>query len=487
MKVHQIFVSIFLACFFAMNALEAQAPKPMVAYRIGIDWHFYNTKNELMFPVNEVIAPPMVSAYFHGWCRVGLPGVIEGMIVIRDGVINEKGIEVPLAEMPDGYRIVGIDKEDGKKIITISNWVNIGCVNEQGKRVPAKALWHWQRLGNGWGAGYGTMTDNPDEQAEVNFPSAGESEMEYEIWDINNATLLFKLKAEEIGHYAEGYLTAKKDGLWGFVDKKGNWTISPRFQDLGAADIMEDDTYDDFYKRRSLQNGVIPAQTKDGEWGLVNAKGTWLLKGKYAEVSYAGDGNWFYKLPDAQTWVLCDAKGKLWKDLEFDAPQKIRQGCLFTNQIDKWELVNAGGKVFYATSEPPLYLGDGYYCVITAEGRTAIIDAKGKLIKILEEGTSISITGTFSYGLVAVLVETKEGSKLGYLNTKGEWIIAPGKIPFEGAELPTAMDGFIYIWTGEKHIFYDFSGEKIREDSSDGKWEMMVPLQDGNAGFWAPS
>ena len=109
MNLKQNFIPLLLFVFTLMGRLDAQSPKPMVAYRVGIDWHFYNTKNELMFPVNKVIAPPMVTAYFHGWCKVGLPGVREGEIVIRNGVINEKGIEVPLDEMPDRYNIVGID------------------------------------------------------------------------------------------------------------------------------------------------------------------------------------------------------------------------------------------------------------------------------------------------------------------------------------------------------------------------------------------
>ena len=487
MNLKQNFIPLLLFVFTLMGRLDAQSPKPMVAYRVGIDWHFYNTKNELMFPVNKVIAPPMVTAYFHGWCKVGLPGVREGEIVIRNGVINEKGIEVPLDEMPDRYNIVGIDIEQGKKIISISNWTVMGVVNEAGQRVPSTPTYHWQRLGNGWGASYGNLPEDQEKQAEADFPMAGESEMEYEIWDIQNAKMVFKLKAEEIGAYGEGYLTAKKDGLWGVV-KDGKWELKPNYKNIGAMSLYSFDDYDDYTPyARSFEKGAIPAQNEEGKWGLINTKGNWLLAAEYDNVFDAKEGNWYFLQGDI--WVLSDANGKLWKNLEMERPQFIHEGLVFNFTEDQvWQLVNASGKVYSTLANEPVSLGKGYFYTLTKEEQVAVYGPNGKLLNTFEKGLSFGEVGSFLYDLAPVLVNTEKGEELAYLDKKGKFAIAPGKVPFKGGDLPEAMDGFIYIykWADKKHLFYNLSGELIREDGTDGNWEMMMILQDGNAGFWAP-
>jgi hypothetical protein len=483
MNLRQIIIPLLLLAFIRTDNIQAQIEKPMVAYRIGIDWHFYNTKNELMFPVNKVIAPPMVSAYFHGWCKVGLPGVQEGEIVIRNGVINESGIEVPLDGMPDGYHIVAIDIEAGKKIISIGNWVIIGTVNEAGQRVPSTPTFHWQRLGNGWGASYGDLPEDQEKQSEADFPMAGESEMEYEIWDIQAAKLMYKIKAEEIGGYGEGYLTAKKDGLWGIVDKNGKWVVLPKFKNIGACHINNYEDYDDYTPMlRGFEQGVIPAQDEAGKWGLINTKGNWLLTAEYDHVFYVNEANWCF-LNAEERWVLTDAKGKLWKGLETEIPGPVFNGMMFHYQAEKgWALVNKAAKIFSESSLKPDYLGQGFY-LISKEGEgSTLVDPKGKSIKTYDSAMKLMEIGSFSYGLAPLLVD----EQLGFINEKGEWAIDLGKIAFKGGDLPVAMDGFIYDWNGDEHIFYDAKGDLIRKDGKDTDWQMMVILQDGNAGYWAP-
>jgi hypothetical protein len=96
--------------------------------------------------------------------------------------------------------------------------------------------------------------------------------------------------------------------------------------------------------------------------------------------------------------------------------------------------------------------------------------------------------GKIQNELLGLLVEIDGEEKLGYLNKEGNWAIAPGIIPYDGSDdLPSVLAGFIHVFTGERHLFFDHKGKIIREDSMEADWEMMTVLQDGNAGFWAPN
>jgi hypothetical protein len=473
---------IFLFFFILINLMSgifAQTAKPMVAFRYGIEWHFFNTDNKLMFPVNKMIGPQMVSAFFYGRCKIGLPAVEDGNIVIRDGIINEKGIEQPLKGLKDNWIIVGVSRFSNENILYLTNYAfgSFASMNSNGIMVPTEPLYYWNEIGDGLGAGYGKLKSNPEEASLQKFPDY-KTETEYEIWDIKNAKLLFKINGIPV-QAAEGLISVKQNNLWGFTDKKGKWLVKPQFEEIGGLYLNSNGEEEDI---KSFRSGAL-AVKKSGKWGLIDKNGKWLVKSEYIDVLYAGDGFWSFQ-KDNSEWIMVDAAGKN-INIAQKEPLFIESGNVtyLSEGLDyKIKSIRFNWELEFENA--PISLGDGYFAVQSNENYQ-IYSEKGHLLMTVDK--EILEFGKFSNGLLAVEVSVGAKSETAFIDKKGTWAIRPGIIATDKSkQLPIAMDGFIHVYTGEAHIFYDHSGKIIKEEKTDGNWDMMTVLQDNNSGFWAP-
>jgi hypothetical protein len=194
-----------------------------------------------------------------------------------------------------------------------------------------------------------------------------------------------------------------------------------------------------------------------------------------------------------ELWVIANAKGKVLKGIDDFEMISVFDDLISFNSTDNgWSVAKTDGKIiFNGVNEPVSLLGDGYFMANKVEDKAVygvVYNMEGKEINRIDKSMTLVTTDKFSNGLVAVVVEQEGTQKMGYLNKQGTWAIAPGVLSFDiNDELPKAMDGFIHIWNGKAHVFYDHKGKIIRTDVAEGgDWEMMTVLQDGNAGFWAP-
>lgn len=186
---------IIITTFFS-QFLFAQEAEPMYAIRKDLRWEFYNSKNELMFPVKRAIGPQMIPSFYHGWCKVQRAQVKGGDVVLQDGVIDQKGEFKELPAVPAGFLIMGVDLVEGQKILFWSNWNERFFMNPDGKKVP----------------------EQPSETAtwlEGGLLYTNEVVGIYEVWDILKAKRLFKIEADDLGRHTEDLLAVKQKGLWG--------------------------------------------------------------------------------------------------------------------------------------------------------------------------------------------------------------------------------------------------------------------------------
>ena len=101
--------------------------------------------------------------------------------------------------------------------------------------------------------------------------------------------------------------SSKSDRTWGYIDKKGEWVIEPKFQ--SATSFID--------KKFAL------VENEDDEWGVINVKGEYIVKPRYSRVEYFGDGLiWVYN--DGEEGII-NAKGetvvKLSDSYDFSFPQ----------------------------------------------------------------------------------------------------------------------------------------------------------------------
>lgn len=85
---------------------------------------------------------------------------------------------------------------------------------------------------------------------------------------------------EEVGFFRDGLCPVKILGKWGYVDKKGDVKISPKYQ-----------------YAKSFNNGVAPVETNSGRWALLNLEGDEIVSDITAiEIGDFNDGVLWIKI-----------------------------------------------------------------------------------------------------------------------------------------------------------------------------------------------
>lgn len=249
-------------------------------------------------------------------------------------------------------------------------------------------------------------------------------------------------------------LGADYAGLWGFIDKSGEYQIKPRFQ---AA--------------RAFSQGVAAA-AENGKYGFVDRSGAWVIQprfdlacsfscGRAAVLENEGTG--FLSLRVGED--VYRAKGARWYyiDMHGDAVDGMFEECgAYSDGVapvavgkfqgadrpDKWGFISAKGRfvikpMFYdvhAMSEGKAAvqtgvwkkMGRGYRSWFT--GRWGYVDKKGRqVIPAQFDGAD-----PFSEGLAAV----KLNGKWGYIDERGKIVIEPkfvGNLSFGQGMAPVAV------------------------------------------------
>ncbi|HOX83458.1 MAG TPA: WG repeat-containing protein [Chryseolinea sp.] len=81
---------------------------------------------------------------------------------------------------------------------------------------------------------------------------------------VNKAGTLVYIKDTDLyGDFTDGLATGRKNGLVGFYNNTGEWSIAPQFE---AA--------------RDFKNGYAAAK-KDGKWGVIDTSGNWVMQPTY--------------------------------------------------------------------------------------------------------------------------------------------------------------------------------------------------------------
>ncbi|MEP1094019.1 MAG: WG repeat-containing protein [Cyclobacteriaceae bacterium] len=129
---------------------------------------------------------------------------------------------------------------------------------------------------------------------------------------------------EDFGVFGEDYISARRNGRWGFVDSQGRLRISNRYEDVQAFHedyaaiklrgrwgfIDKDETLKvqpHYEKVSSFQGGLAIVKEND-QFGLINKKGEEVIKMTYTNIERSVNGN--YLLMNQQGMIgLADTSG----------------------------------------------------------------------------------------------------------------------------------------------------------------------------------
>ncbi len=526
--------SIFRAALAAALLLTTnlQAQSPMVAYRQGIEWHFYDSQNKPLFAPNKLIAPPMVTHFRHGYARVSAPvGTDKNKtVIIGQTLIDEKGkiqeLKLPHREQIT-WRISDISKirinEQEQIWLRVENSAN-GCSYfynlQQHRLVPSVGgLSYFDYIGDGIAVGHlqqPLLPDNENPMRAIAIRVDGQIvdydvARDFEIWDMRTqGKKSTTLKAQRITSAEGGYLIAQKDGLWGIANVRGSWAVPARYQGIGQLQLIDDAPDLNEERDYSINEGRIAASLDGSNWGIIDLKGTWIVQPQYSWVAYVDKNVWLVE--DSEGYRLfINSQGKPYtlskpKDAALDptkatAPANTKEPEVpatiaiaiegsplvhTTHAVTQKEYVfnKQTNKIVASCENCQVYLLDKQSFVIVQPEKTEAFDNLGQSLGVWSK--SAERTYFFSEGVQhgLILAYDVATNLYGFVDTKNKWAVPPtfGENPFEiGCVI--APD-WLYVFHGNAHWFFDHKGKQIRRDATDGDtdWEMMNILHSED--FW---
>ena len=292
------------------------------------------------------------------------------------GIMNEHGTEV-FAPFFDKIAFCGDDF-----LVTMDNkyW---GAVDRRGKMLVDYDLIDAQSLWNG----YISYTDSDGRlRALYNLKTGASTPFVY----------------EELGHVDEnGLFRAKKGGLWGLIDDRGNVKVDFQYQMI-ARDITLDGLYPaekggyyglfdtegnirvDFrYDELQLYSGDLIAVSLNGAWGLVDGHGTEILplahNRKFLRFNheektlfvagFSDQSNSDYEWSNGQCVNVYAQDGKLLASTPYSTYYLLNKGRILVKQrseiyhsgyVYRYLLMDAYGNILFDTEPVMHHVIDSY-------------------------------------------------------------------------------------------------------------------------------
>lgn len=237
---------------------------------------------------------------------------------------------------------------------------------------------------------------------------------------------------EKWSYEDEPWYDRGKRTLHGFIDKKGDFIIKPKFRDASTFD----------------KNGFAVVKI-DRKWGIIDLTGAYVVEPKYNYLILQDEGVYEARLGDKDFFIDIDENHVEPPTFHFN-PFKENDNPDFeiTIKDEKYGAKDKEGKIIINPKYDYLWYDGKEEIFLFRKGRKwGIIDRHGKIVmppkyEILR----------FQEGLAPVEVK----GKWGYINKKGETVINPR---FDRAE--EFEDGYAHIMLNHKYGIIDRSGNYI--------------------------
>ncbi|MCM4169045.1 hypothetical protein KCTC52924_00190 [Arenibacter antarcticus] len=263
--------------------------------------------------------------------------------------------------------------------------------------------------------------------------------------------------------YAQQYALVRENNLFGYINKAGEYAISPQFKKA-----------DNFTNERAAANN-------GDKWGYINPKGEWAIQPQYDNVKEFNSG--LALVSADKQWHYINTAGEVVATPTSDKYYDFNYGVAFYKNNDKIGLLGTDGKlVIEPTYDEIKGFVDGY-----AKARQGdlwgMVDTKGAIyipieneevgdynrkgVWVKKEGTFGIITnGTFNpvenaeriwdFTDKSDLTYARSNKLMGFINNQGEWVIPP---KFDKAR--DFSQGLAPVFMNKNWGFINEKGEQI--------------------------
>lgn len=228
-----------------------------------------------------------------------------------------------------------------------------------------------------------------------------------------------------LGFLTEGKMTAKKDGLYGYLDRNGKEIVP----------FIYEEAFD-------FSDGF--AQVKlDGKMGYINARGERIGECVYDDCKPFHDG--YAGVMQGGLWGLMDSRGRLVIDFQYDNIGSYSAGVVAVEREGLWGGVDAKNR----ERIPFLYEWEFYFpdkapAMVRKDEKFGYINNRGEtVIPFVYDDAE-----PFSEGLAAV-GQLEDGAKRGYINPKGEIVI-----PLQYTSADSFLEGFAAVGLQDENGYY---------------------------------
>ncbi len=291
------------------------------------------------------------------------------------------------------------------------------------------------------------------------FANAQESEYlmpakKYGLWGFINIKGEWIIDAtyEEAFYFSEGLAAVRYVGHWGYIDRHSQWIIKPTFTDAkpfgeGLACVMQ-----------------------DNKWGFIDKKGNWQIEPKLTVVSSFTDGMALVNADNGYTFINKNNAQVL--NHTFSKALPFAEGLAFVVfNKNKGYIERSGNWLIRHNYDEAYSFSDGLALVKSGSGY-GFIDQKGQFAI----PAVYADANYFRDGLAAV----KKRDSWGYINLHGEYAI---ESRFDAA-FPFS-NNYAVVKLGGKYGLIDKRGEWIIQPtfSGLGRYTMAVSLEEQIAGY----
>lgn len=312
----------------------------------------------------------------------------------------------------------------------------------------------------------------------------------------NNQYEPLLLNFEDVGQFNEGLAPAKMKGLWGFINKKGEWIITPEYKNANT-----------------FQGRYAVVSSNEHQWHFIDRKGNIMLSEVYDTIIQYQEGSYSI-VSENQQWKYLNpllkpindvwyteakpfskegiAKVKkdssdyyinLFGEIVFKADELLdfKNGIGIFRKENLWGWIDENGEEIIAPKYSNIIANKGAYLIVQQDSLKYLVRNNGETVQeVISELDDIILTplalinevnptyfivdvfkstfkrlpydevGDISNGYIVV----KKDQLYGYINTEGEEIFPPNNI---SVALATHQNLVIKKNFLDNFIAYDFS------------------------------
>jgi hypothetical protein len=273
----------------------------------------------------------------------------------------------------------------------------------------------------------------------------------------NSAEIVISFQFQDAHPFSDGMAAVKKDGMWGYIDRLGQWVIPPTYAfpigdySSGLAFIGNQFLSKDgkpafegakFENARSFKprgKNALAAVQISGQWGYIDLQGELVISPKYeyaGDFSDSSDGFSLAPVKVGGIWGYVDKKGRELIMSNYD------YAWSFSGEYAAVMIEGAVGYVNRTglyTIKPQFVHGGAFYngrAPVRIGNKTGYINDKGHLVvpATYHDG------GEFNNGLAPVATD----NRWGYINALGKIVIPTlydNALPFSEGLAAVEQDG----------------------------------------------